>query len=72
MTEDGDLPKLFNYNGRRFDITDSIGIMDKDETGNVIPQSDANGRLVYKLGRPINSRGYLIDEFGNVIDKDGR
>lgn len=72
MTEDGDLPKLFNYNGRRFDITDSIGIMDKDENGNVIPQSDANGRLVDKLGRPINSRGYLIDEFGNVIDKDGR
>merc|ERR1712086_671200 len=23
-------------------------------------------------GRRINSRGYLIDEFGNVIDKDGR
>jgi len=25
MTPDGDLPKLFNYNGRRFDITDCIG-----------------------------------------------
>lgn len=25
MTKDGDLPKLFNYNGRRFDITDCIG-----------------------------------------------
>lgn len=24
------------------------------------------------LGRPINSKGYLIDELGNVIDKDGR
>jgi hypothetical protein len=24
-TPDGDLPKLFNYNGRRFDITDTIG-----------------------------------------------
>jgi len=27
---------------------------------------------VDNLGRRINSRGYLIDEFGNVIDKDGR
>jgi len=25
LTSDGDLPKLFNYNGRRFDITDVIG-----------------------------------------------
>jgi len=25
VTQDGDLPKLFNYNGRRFDITDLIG-----------------------------------------------
>ena len=25
LTSDGDLPKLFNYNGRRFDITDCIG-----------------------------------------------
>jgi hypothetical protein len=28
--------------------------------------------LVDNLGRLINSRGYLIDEFGNVIDRDGR
>jgi len=27
---------------------------------------------VDNLGRRINSKGYLIDEFGNVIDKDGR
>lgn len=24
------------------------------------------------MGRRINSAGYLIDDFGNVIDKDGR
>jgi hypothetical protein len=28
--------------------------------------------LVDNLGRLINPRGYLIDEFGNVIDRDGR
>ena len=28
--------------------------------------------MVDNLGRLINPRGYLIDEFGNVIDRDGR
>jgi len=27
---------------------------------------------VDNLGRRVNSKGYLIDEFGNIIDKDGR
>jgi len=71
-TQDGDLPKLFNYNGRRFDIVDTIGQFDKDSKGNIIPLTDQNGNLIDNLGRRVNSRGYLIDEFGNVIDKDGR
>mmetsp|Transcript_21102 Transcript_21102/g.32699 ORF Transcript_21102/g.32699 Transcript_21102/m.32699 type:complete len:196 (+) Transcript_21102:7191-7778(+) len=72
MTREGDLPKLYNYNGRRFDITDTLGQVDKDSNGRIIPKKDAQGRLVDNLGRRINSRGYLVDEFGNVIDKDGR
>ena len=72
MTGDGDLPKLFNYNGRRFDITDTIGQLDKDENGVIIPLSDKRNSLTDNLGRKINDKGYLIDEFGNVIDKDGR
>jgi len=63
---------LFNYNGRRFDIVDTIGQFDKDSKGNIIPLTDQNGNLIDNLGRRVNSRGYLIDEFGNVIDKDGR
>jgi protein-tyrosine-phosphatase len=72
ITADGDLKKMFNYNGRRFDIVDVIGQVDKDEQGNIIPQTDQEGNFVDNLGRKINSRGYLIDEFGNVIDKDGK
>lgn len=72
MTPDGDLPKLFNYNGRRFDIVDTIGQLDKDASGEIMPLTDKSGKLKDKLGRLINSKGYLIDEFGNVIDKDGR
>jgi len=71
-TTDGDIPKLFNYNGRRFDVTDIIGQLDKDANGNILPLTDEKGNLVDNKGRRINSRGYLIDEFGNVIDKDGR
>lgn len=72
LTPDGDLPKLFNYNGRRFDIVDTIGQLDKDANGEIMPLTDKSGKLKDKLGRLINSKGYLIDEFGNVIDKDGR
>ena len=71
-TKDGDLPKLFNYNGRRFDITDIIGQIDKDKNGYPLPLTDNEGKLIDNLGRRINSKGYLIDDFGNVIDKDGR
>jgi hypothetical protein len=72
MTADGDLPKLFNYNGRRFDINDVIGQVEKDAKGEMIPQKNKKGQLVDKQGRLINSKGYLVDAQGNVIDKDGR
>lgn len=72
MTPEGDLPKMFNYNGRRFDITDVIGQFDKDAEGNIIPHTDERGNLTDNLGRKVNTKGYLIDEFGNVIDKSGR
>jgi hypothetical protein len=63
---------LFNYNGRRFDISDCIGQLEKDNNGNFIPVPDKKGNLCDLKGRRINSRGYLIDEFGNVTDRDGR
>jgi hypothetical protein len=34
--------------------------------------TDQNGNFIDNLGRRVNSIGYLIDEFGNVIYKDGR
>lgn len=72
MTADGDLPKLFNYNGRRFDINDVVGQVDKDAKGEIVYQKNKKGQLIDKQGRPINKQGYLIDVNGNVIDKDGR
>lgn len=72
MTADGDLPKLFNYNGRRFDINDVIGQVEKDAKGEMVLHKNKKGQLVDKQGRMINSKGYLVDAQGNVIDKDGR
>ena len=72
MTDEGNIPKLFNYNGRRFDINDVTGICEKDKKGNIVTRTDKKGRLVDKLARPINKQGYLIDASGNVVDKDGK
>ena len=30
LVAEGDLPKLFNYNGKRFDIKDVMGQFEKD------------------------------------------
>jgi hypothetical protein len=46
LTEDGDLPKLFNYNGRRFDIVDTLGQVDKDKNGEITPQTNSRGQLI--------------------------
>lgn len=62
--------KLFNYNGKRFDIKDVMGQFDKDQNGNIVPQNNGSGRLLDNLGRPVNEKGYLIDEQGNIIDSN--
>jgi len=71
--EDGDLQKLLNYSGKRFDIKDIIGVFDKDASGNIIPLRSQDGQhLVDNLGRRVNQKGYLVDAEGNIIDKDGK
>ena len=71
--EDQDLPKLFNYSGKRFDIQDLIGVFDKDNAGSIMPTRSKDGtHLVDNLGRRVNQKGYLVDNDGNVIDKNGK
>lgn len=36
----GDIPLLFNYKGKKFDITDVMGNLDKDRNGNIIIRRD--------------------------------
>lgn len=43
LTGDGDLPKLYNLQGKKFDMRDAMGQFDKDPEGNIIvPGSDPN------------------------------
>lgn len=72
--EDGDLQRLYNFNGKRFDIKDIIGVFDRDkQTGQILPVTSKDGtHLEDSFGRRVNERGYLIDRDGNIVDKDGR
>lgn len=72
--EDGDLQRLYNYNGKRFDIKDIIGVFEKDKnTGKILPISSKDGtHLEDNFGRRVNEKGYLVDRDGNIIDKEGR
>lgn len=73
MQPDGDMPRLYNYSGRRYDIQDVIGNFDKDSIGNIMPIKSKDGTyLVDNSGRRVNEKGYLIDEGGNIIDKEGK
>lgn len=43
MTQDGDFPRLFNLNGRRFDIGDVCGQLNKDANGNLVFKKNKKG-----------------------------
>jgi hypothetical protein len=68
----GELPQLFTYKGKKFDLKDVMGALDKDRKGHIIIRRDAKGKMVDKLGRSVNSKGYLVDKDGNVINGDGK
>jgi len=71
--DDGDIQKLLNYNGKRFDIKDVIGVFDKDANGNIMLQNgDQRGVFVDNMGRRVNEKGYLVDSDGNIIDREGK
>ena len=66
-----DIHKLYNYAGRKFDIKDVMGTLDRDVNGNIQPQSTGDQHRD-TVGRLVNTKGYLIDSNGNVIDVEGR
>jgi hypothetical protein len=63
---------LFNYKGKKYDIKDIMGELDKDRNGNMIIRRDKDNQMVDKRGRRVNNKGYLIDDMGNVINNEGK
>ena len=61
-----------NYSGKRYDIKDIIGVFEKDANGSIVLQKSQNDAMVDNVGRRVNHKGYLIDEAGNIIDREGR
>ena len=70
--EDGDIPKLLNYSGRRFDIKDVMGIFNWDKNQKIIIRNNENIGLIDNVGRRVNEKGYLTDQVGNIVDRGGR
>jgi len=68
----GAVPQMFNYKGRRFDIKEVTGDLDKDRAGNMIIRRDKDNNMVDKKGRRVNNKGYLVDDSGNVVNKEGK
>ena len=69
---EGDLPLLFTYKGKKFDVREVAGDLDKDRLGNAIIRRDRDNRMVDRRGRRMNSKGYLVDDQGNVVNKEGK
>ena len=72
LMPDGDLPKLLNYEGRHFDITNVIGQIEKNKYGDLLIKTDDQGNWVDENQDLVNSKGYLVDDQGNVIDNEYR
>lgn len=62
------MPKLYNYQGKRFDIKNIMGVMNKDENGNIMPIQNRDGHLEDNIGQRVNEKGYTIDRNGNIVD----
>jgi hypothetical protein len=75
LTNEGEIPNLYTYDGRRFNIRTCMGEFDRDEDGNIVILSevdeDGNSQLVDKRSKPVNSKGYLVDSHGNIITNEG-
>ena len=72
--DDGDVQKLYNYNGKRFNVKDVIGAFEKNSKGDIILNRAGlkSKVLTDSAGRKINHKGYLIDDNGNIIDRVGK
>jgi len=65
--QEDDIPRLYNYEGNWFAINDIIGDLEKDKDGSLKLDKGVDMKK-WK----VNKMGYLVDDEGNVINKDGK
>jgi len=67
------MPKLYTYSGKRFDIHEVMGVLDRDPSGKLIFLQSENeqgkGAVIDKGGNLVNNRGYIVNERGDVCSR---
>lgn len=75
LKDKGELPKLYNFEGKEYKIKSVMGQFERDKRSKEILlryRTKKNKQIICDLqGRRTNSKGYLVDEEGNIIDKGG-
>lgn len=73
LTEDGELPLPYRFEKFNFNPHEILGYFDYDKnTDKPIILKNKKGQLVDKNLREVNPSGFLIDQYGNIIDNIGR
>lgn len=62
LTDKGELPLLYNYDGQSFSILDVMGSFKTFEESVLKQGKDQTGHIV-------NSKGYLINKEGNIVTR---
>ena len=71
----GQMPKLFNYEGAQFDIYDVMGVFDRDASDQIVLIKHQEGDLSFfmdKGGNLINEKGYLVNKSGDIVTRYGK
>ena len=68
--KNGEIPKILPFT--KFNIKNVLGNFEMDPIGNPILGKNSKGDLLDIDGKRVNKRGYLIDNEGNVIDKNNK
>jgi hypothetical protein len=69
------MPKLYTYSGKRFDIHDVMGVLDRDAEGKLIflqsEDEDGKGNVIDLGGNLVNHKGYIVNENGDIAHRAG-
>jgi len=72
----GLMPKMYNYQGKTFEIQEVMGVFDRSGEGDIqmLQGKDDKGRdvLVDKAGFMVNDKGYIINRDGHICTRQGR